>query len=110
MPEKPIASSQCKDCRRVIVPPRETCPYCGMKAGTMESLELPSRGTVQSYTTLQTPPEGFQAPLSLALVELEHGAMILCLANELNQTTIKIGDEVEISTDFEGRFCFQKPP
>lgn len=72
----------------------------------MKQLMLPNRGTVQSYTTLQMPPEGFQTPLSLALVELEYGALILCLAKELNQTKVKIDVEVEISTDSEGRFYF----
>ncbi len=72
----------------------------------MDYVELPNRGTVQSYTTLQMPPEGFQAPLSMALVELEHRALILCLAGESMQTKIEIGTEVEISLDSEGRFCF----
>lgn len=72
----------------------------------MEDVKLPNRGTVQSYTTLQMPPEGFQAPLSMALVELEHRAMILCLAGELTQSKIEIGTEVKISLDSEGRFCF----
>ena len=32
-----IAGSRCKMCDRVIVPPRETCPYCGKKAGLTEA-------------------------------------------------------------------------
>ena len=102
-----ITSSKCKDCGRVIIPPRETCPYCGKTAGPMEQMELPNRGVVQSYTTLQMPPEGFKAPLPMALVELEHGALILCLASGQTGSSVNIGDQVEIETDSEGRFCYR---
>ncbi|MHA2080932.1 MAG: Zn-ribbon domain-containing OB-fold protein, partial [Candidatus Thorarchaeota archaeon] len=88
-------------------PPRETCPYCGKNAGPMEKLELPNRGVVQSYTTLQMPPEGFKAPLSMALVELEHGALILCLASQQTGSSVNIGDQVEIEVDSEDRFCYR---
>lgn len=102
-----ITSSKCKDCSRVIVPPRETCPYCGKTAGPMEKIDLPNQGVVQSYTTLQMPPEGFKAPLPMALVELEHGALILCLASRQTDSPVNIGDQVEIETDTDGRFCYR---
>ena len=107
MPEQSISGSICGTCSRVIVPPRDTCPYCGKKAGLMEQIKLASRGTVQSYTTLQKPPNGFKAPLSMALVKLEYGALILCLASEQTEEHVSIGDEVEIEIDSEGRFCYR---
>lgn len=73
----------------------------------MEQLELPPRGVIQSYTTLQMPPEGFQAPLELALVALEQGALILCLASEQTSSPVHIGDSVDIELDSEERFCFR---
>ena len=107
MLEKNIASSGCISCKRVIVPPREVCPYCGNAAGPMEKMDLPNRGVVQSYTTLQLPPEGFTAPLSMALVELDHGALILCLASEKTKVPVNIGDQVEIEVDSEDRFYYR---
>jgi len=73
----------------------------------MEQMELPNRGIVQSYTTLQMPPEGFKAPLLMALVELKDGALILCLAREQTGPQVEIGDQVEIETDSEGRFSYR---
>jgi len=73
----------------------------------MEKIELPNRGVVQSYTTLQMPPEGFKAPLPMALVGLRHGALILCLASEHNGSPVNIGDQVEIEVDSEERFCYR---
>lgn len=73
----------------------------------MKLLELPLKGKIQSYTTLQMPPEGFQSPLLMALVELEYGALILCIASESNESSVNIGDDVEIDLDSEKRFCFR---
>ena len=102
-----IQASRCKKCERAIVPPRETCPYCGKKAGVMESLKLDGHGTVASFTTLQMPPEGFDPPLTMALVELEHGAVVLCLAKDRHESRVTIGGRVSLSLDSEKRFQFQ---
>lgn len=72
----------------------------------MESTELDGHGSVVSFTTLQVPLEGFTPPLKMALVELEHGAVILCLA-KTQSNDIKIGDQVNLSIDSENRFLFQ---
>lgn len=73
----------------------------------MEKLNLSPQGTVLSFTTLHNPPDGFQAPLSMALVELEHGALILCLAIDQAKAAVSIGDSVSIEFDKEGRFRYQ---
>ena len=73
----------------------------------MEEIDLPPRGTVQSYTTLQMPPEGFEAPLSMALVELEHGALVLCLASEQTAEPVNIGATVVIDLDSDKRLCYR---
>ena len=72
----------------------------------MESIELDGHGSVVSFTTLQMPPEGFTPPLTMALVELEHRAVVLCLAKDHN-ATVKIGDHVNLSLDSEDRLLFQ---
>jgi uncharacterized OB-fold protein len=73
----------------------------------MVSLELKGHGTVVSFTTLQMPPEGFTPPLTMALVELEHKAVVLCLAKEHDASLPKIGDSVDLSLDSEDRLQFQ---
>ena len=73
----------------------------------MVSLELKGQGTVVSFTTLQMPPEGFSPPLTMALVELEYKAVVLCLAKDQDASSPKIGDNVDLSTDVEERFRFQ---
>jgi uncharacterized OB-fold protein len=73
----------------------------------MESIELDSQGLVVSFTTLQMPPEGFNPPLTMALVELEHGAIVLCLAKDQDTSSLEIGARVTLSLDSEERLQFQ---
>ena len=72
----------------------------------MESVELDSQGTVVSYTTLQMPPEGFDPPLTMALVKLEYGAVALCLAKDQSESVVNIGDRVLLSLDSEEKLRF----
>jgi uncharacterized OB-fold protein len=65
--------------------------------------EIEGRGEVLSFTILQAPPEGFRPPLKMALVELEQGAVVLCLAGE-EKDELRIGAQVMIDQDSESRF------
>jgi len=102
-----IQASHCKRCSRTIVPPRDICPYCGTAAGEMAREKVGSRGTILSHTTLQQPPEGFTPPLTMALVELDKGAVVLCLAASNDDSGPEIGDSVDIATDSANLFRFR---
>ncbi len=72
----------------------------------MDPIELDNHGTVVSHTTLHMPPEGFEPPLTMALVELEYGAVALCLAKDPSELRVNIGDRVNLSLDSEERVRF----
>ncbi len=99
-----INASKCMGCNRAIVPPRTTCPYCGKSAGNMIPVQLKNEGTILSYTVSQMPPEGFNSPLVLALVQLEQSAVVLCLGDLSDSVPLEIGMEVSVKEDKEGRF------
>ncbi|MFX0045786.1 MAG: Zn-ribbon domain-containing OB-fold protein [Candidatus Hermodarchaeota archaeon] len=101
-----IKASKCHLCEKVIVPPRRICPYCGDKTGEMPHVRLKSRGSVLSYTILEMPPDGFDPPLVLALVELEKGAVVLCFGEEIHSEGIRIGASVEVKSVTDGRLSF----
>ncbi|MFW9961631.1 MAG: Zn-ribbon domain-containing OB-fold protein [Candidatus Thorarchaeota archaeon] len=105
-----IQASHCDQCNRTIVPPRDVCPYCGKTQKGMTKLEIDRKGTVLSYTTLQMPPDGFDVPLKMALVELNQGAIILCLGHNDEDNEPSIGAKVEIVMDEEARFRFRLLP
>jgi hypothetical protein len=60
----------------------------------MEEASLRPLGEVVSFTTLHSPPEGFRAPLHLALVELEGGARLFCHGTATEG--VKIGSRVSV--------------
>ena len=101
-----IEASKCSLCEKVIVPPRKTCPYCGDKTSEMAHIALESHGSVLSYTVLEMPPDGFDAPLILALVELEQGAVVLCLGEDVDIDSIGIGSYVDVRRVTDGRLSF----
>ena len=101
-----ITASKCPECDKVIVPPRDLCPYCRHKSTGTNIIELGNEGKVLSFTELHKPPEGFDPPLKMALVELEYGAAVLCLGAEDCDSTVEIGNLVTLSYDDEKRLRF----
>ncbi|MCK5389135.1 MAG: OB-fold domain-containing protein [Candidatus Thorarchaeota archaeon] len=102
-----IKASRCSECDKVIVPPRDLCPYCRHKSKISNVIELSNEGKVLSVTELHMPPEGFTPPMKMALVELEFGAVVLCLGEEDTDFEVEIGSLVELTVDDEERLRFR---
>jgi uncharacterized OB-fold protein len=62
---------------------------------------------VISFTELYMPPEGFTPPMKMALVELEFGAVVLCLGEDDIDFEVEIGSQVELTYDSEERLRFR---
>jgi hypothetical protein len=60
----------------------------------MEAVAVPATGEVVSFTTLHSPPEGFRAPLHIALVELDGGARLFCHGEDPHE--LRIGSRVSV--------------
>lgn len=73
----------------------------------MVAVDLPPQGTIESYTLLHMPPEGFDAPLLLALVKLEGGAAVLCVGDTNISSSIEVGTPVSVEVDKSQRFRFR---
>lgn len=91
MIDEVLAASRCTRCGRLVVPPTALCPD---HPAPMESAFLPGVGEVISFTTLYSPPEGFKAPLQIALIELEGGARLFCHGDETRE--VRIGSRVSV--------------
>lgn len=102
--EMKIEASSCRRCGQILVPPRETCLYCGKAAGAMQMVSLDNKGIIISHTTLHVPPQGFSEPIGLALVKLDKEAMVLCLAEK--EEEVQIDARVEVTLDEEKRFRY----
>ena len=93
-----IQSSVCK-CGRAFVPVRIKCPMCG---GLTETKEIGNDGTVLTFTTVQAVPDGFTAPLHLAVVLLSNGAKLLC---ESRCNPMMIGRKVAVLQENDKFIC-----
>lgn len=90
-----LEGSRCKKCLRIFYPPKPSCPYCGHRE--TESVELPKRGRVVSWAIEYTVPEGYraEAPLIIALIELENGVKVLSTLVNVDPDKVYEGMEVE---------------
>ena len=81
---------ECRSCEHVTATPKRVCINCG--ARELVAVELPTRGTVYSETTIKVTPEGFDGPYQVVIVELE-GVHLLVRVDG----TVEIGDVAEFS-------------
>lgn len=86
-----IPASRCPRCQRTVAPPAAFCPYHPV---AMTPTSVPGVGEIVAFTTLHAPPEGFRAPLHIALVELEGGARFVCHGAETRG--LRVGARVAI--------------
>jgi len=86
-----INGSECR-CGFRTISIRPSCPICGKM---MVQKEFPDEGRVLSYTRLQVPPEGFNVPLDLAMIEIQEGPKLVCWT----ESELEIGQMVEVYLD-----------
>lgn len=65
-----IAGSKCR-CGRVVAPARRYCPDCQRE---MAPAKLDAKGTVETHTTVEVTPEGFDPPIHLGIVRVAEGS------------------------------------
>lgn len=94
-----IEGSEC-ECGKKVVPFRDTCPKCGRN---MSKAGFEEQGTVLTHTTLHAVPEGFEAPINLAMIELAGGVNLIC--GYEGKEDLKIGDKVKIKKIGELHIC-----
>ncbi len=96
-----LEASRCTDCSKVLYPPRVVCPGCGGRS--FETVELPRTGKIVTFTVVHVPPSGFaeQAPLPIALVELDNGARIMVQVGD-------VADPGELHTGMPVRLEFRR--
>lgn len=92
-----LYSTKCENCGGIFFPPRIICPSC-RRAGKMKDFRLSGRGTILTFTTVYSPPEGYtlQAPYLLAVIQLEEGPRLTAQIVEAEEKDAGIGMPVEM--------------
>jgi len=90
-----LLGARCVDCGTINTPP-SIHPHCLTCAGDkFEDVPLARHGTVHTYVINHTMPAPFEAPLPLAVMDLEDGARIM-LQVAGDGASLEIGSEMEL--------------
>ena len=65
---------KCNKCGGYTVPPKKVCMECASE--DMDIVDLSGKGEIKTYTVIRVPPEGFEAPYIVAMVELDEGPWV----------------------------------
>jgi len=91
-----ILGQRCPECRKVYVPPRGSCPRCGV--ATDEEVEVTGKGTVTTFCIVRIPSDALSVdpPFTCAHVLLD-GADIpfFALIQECPFDQVRMGMRVE---------------
>ncbi len=94
--ENKLLIQKCKDCGKILHPPRPMCPAC--HSTEQEYVESSGKGTIYSFVTYnKSPHKAFKAPYSVILVELEEGPRVISNTVDIKPEDIEIGMPVEIA-------------
>ena len=108
--EKKLQGSKCERCGYVDFPPIRACPQCG-PAYTQEvkPIELPTVGTVITWTKLQVAPKGFPSPLFHCVIDVGN---VKLLGTVQGVESLQVGEKLMIVEDVSGKFpfIFCRPP
>jgi len=87
----------CDSCKNAYFPPRTICPKCRRK-GKIKKYSFSGTGKIVSFSTVYSPPYGFErnVPYVLAIVELEKGARLTAEIVDATEKDVNVGDKIEL--------------
>ena len=91
-----ILGQRCPECSKVYVPPRGSCPRCGVL--TQEEVEVDGKGTVTTFCIVRVPSSNIDLPLPYTAAHiLLDGADIpfFALIQECEADDVRMGMRVE---------------
>ena len=96
MAEGRLVGQRCPECRKVYVPPRGSCPRCGV--ATREEVEMSGKGTVTTFCIVRVPSQNIELELPFVCAHvLLDGADIpfFSLIQECPFDQVRMGMRVE---------------
>ena len=90
---------RCIDCRHVYFPPRPFCPSCSSRSVSI--FKASGRGRLLSYVINQRPHPAWNAPYSIAIVELDEGPRMMSNIVGCDQTPEALQLDMPLEVTFE---------
>ncbi len=97
--EGTVEGTTCKKCGAKFFPPRSDCATCF--SNEMDWFDMPGKGKLETFTTAQYAPFGFEAdpPYTMGLADFGNGLKLFArLAKEIKLEDIKVGMDVSVRT------------
>ena len=99
---------KCRSCGSYTVPPKICCAECGHTE--LEVQQLSGRGKLRTFTVIRVPPEGFPAPYTVALAELDEGPWLMgnvegipeAVMEDLIGRTVTVGHRIVPPLNYSG--------
>jgi uncharacterized OB-fold protein len=103
-----LMAGKCTHCGKIHLPPRPLCDKCYNQAFTWT--QVPSKGTLVTYTVIHVAPEQFQhlVPYAVGIIKLENGAKLPGMITGVPHDQLKIG--MNLAVDFTTRENTQSWP
>jgi uncharacterized OB-fold protein len=91
-----LEAGKCRNCGKILFPPRLICPACGSK--DFENTTLPDKGKIVTFTVIRVAPENFaaQVPYCIAIVELDNGVKLTTQVVDCKLEDLEIGKSVQL--------------
>lgn len=90
---------RCDACDHVYFPPRPFCASCGSR--NVEAFAASGRAKLHSYVISQRSMPGYDAPYSLAVVQLEEGPRMMTNIVQCEQTPEALELDMDLVVTFE---------
>ncbi|MGB9672184.1 MAG: Zn-ribbon domain-containing OB-fold protein [Candidatus Norongarragalinales archaeon] len=96
--EGKICTTKCKKCGSLYFPPQVDCPQC--LTSEVEWLELGEEAVLETYTHVQTRPQGFTQyePYIIAVAKTSEGVKVMGWLEDVKPTEIKVGMKLKMAT------------
>jgi uncharacterized protein len=90
---------RCADCDHAYFPPRPFCPACSSRS--VEVFAASGKATLYSYVIHHRDAPGFEAPYSIAVVELDEGPRMMTNIVGCDQTPDALQLDMALEVTFE---------
>jgi uncharacterized OB-fold protein len=90
---------RCSDCQHTYFPPRPFCPSCSSRS--VDVIKASGRGRLLSYIINHRPHPAWDAPYSIAIVELDEGPHMMTNVVGCPQTPEALTLDMPLEVTFE---------
>jgi len=97
--ERKLMAAKCRQCGKLLVPPRLMCTDCYSK--DLEWIQLKGEGKLLTYTVIRVSPKQFESmiPYAVGIVKLAEGPQLPGIICNIEPDKIKVGMKLRVDFD-----------